>query len=235
MRLSILIPLYNEAATVEELLTRVMAAALPSGVEREVVVVDDGSSDASADIVRKLQKQSPGLVFIQHPRNAGKGAALRTAIQSATGELGLIQDADLEYDTADYPLLLGPLLDGSADVVYGSRFASQQGRPVRFSMHMLVNRALTFLANRFSRLSITDMETGYKAFRMEVVRDLQLRENGFGIEVELTLKFGRRGLRIVEAPITYKGRSVGEGKKLRPLRDGLGALRCLLSYGLGSN
>lgn len=229
MRLSILIPLYNEAATIEELLTRVMATALPSGVEREIVVVDDGSSDGSADIVRKMKKA--GLVFIQHPRNVGKGAALRTAIRNATGEIGLIQDADLEYDMADYPQLLAPLLNGSADVVYGSRYASQPARPVPFSLHMLVNRSLTFLSNRFSRLSITDMETCYKAFRMEFVRDLHLRENGFGIEVELTLKFGHRGVRVVEVPISYKRRSASEGKKLRPLRDGLGALRCILCYG----
>ena len=229
VKLSILIPLYNEAATIEELLTKVMATALPQGVEREVVVVDDGSSDGSADIVRKLKKAE--LVFVQHPRNAGKGAALRTAIRHATGEIGLIQDADLEYDMADYPQLLAPLLNGSADVVYGSRFASQRGRPVHFSLHRFVNRSLTSLSNCFSRLSITDMETCYKAFRIEIVRDLNLRENGFGIEVELTLKFGRRGVRVVEVPISYKGRSASEGKKLRPLRDGLGALRCMLRYG----
>jgi glycosyltransferase involved in cell wall biosynthesis len=233
MKLSILIPLYNEAATIEELLTRVMATALPPGVEREVVVVDDGSNDGSAHIVRRVER--PGLVFVQLPYNAGKGAALRTAIRNATGEIGLIQDADLEYDMADYPQLLAPLLNGSADVVYGSRFAGQRNPPIRFSLQMLFNRALTVLSNYFSRLSITDMETCYKAFRMELVRDLHLRENGFGIEVELTLKFGRRGVRLVEVPISYKGRSVSEGKKLRPLRDGLSALRCLLRYGRGLN
>jgi glycosyltransferase involved in cell wall biosynthesis len=231
--LSIVIPAYNERPTVEELLRRVAAAPLPAGVEREVVVVDDGSTDGTRELLRALAAAGEPLPFrlIEQPRNRGKGAAIRTGLAAAAGDFLVVQDADLEYDPREYPKLLQPILDGEADVVYGSRFLGGPHRAL-FFWHYLGNRFLTTLSNVFTDLNLTDMETCYKVFRREVLDGLELRSDRFGIEPELTAKVARRGARIYEVPISYRGRTYAEGKKIG-WRDGLAAIWAILRYNLG--
>ncbi len=231
MLLSIIVPLYNEAPVVEECLRRILAASLPEGMEREIIVVDDGSVDGGDGIVAAMEE--PAIKLVRHMRNRGKGAAIRTALGTFTGDILIIQDADLEYDPADYPKLIEPIIKGNADVVYGSRFISGGSRRVHLFRHYLGNLFLTFLSNWFSNYNLSDMETCYKAFSAEIGRKLQLRENGFGIEVEMTQKFSRLGARMYEVGISYHGRDWGEGKKIRPFRDGLAALLCIFRYGTG--
>jgi glycosyltransferase involved in cell wall biosynthesis len=224
-RLSVVIPIYNEAATLEQLVESVRQA-LDGFAAAEIVLVDDGSTDGSAQIVRNLQ--SPYVRVFIHPSNCGKGAALRTAFQECSGEIVVIQDADLEYDPKDIQQLIQPITEGHADVVYGSRFRGQT-QPVHFFWHRLANRWLTSLSNFVTRLDLSDMETGYKAFRKDVLDRIRIRENGFGVEPELTAKVAKMGCRIIEVPISYNGRPYDEGKKIR-FRDAVWAVWCVFRY-----
>jgi glycosyltransferase involved in cell wall biosynthesis len=212
---SILMPLFNEEEFVGEALRRAIAASLPPGLSREIIVVDDGSTDGSAAIVESMAAQHPDLVqLVRCDRNKGKGAAIRTAVNVAVGEYCLIQDADLEYNPQEYGQLLLPLVDGVADVVYGSRFASAGRRRVLYFWHTVANRFLTTLCNIASDLNLTDIETGYKAFRTSLLRSVPIRSDRFGIEPELTIKLARRQARFYEVPISYEGRTYEDGKKI---------------------
>lgn len=222
--LSILIPVYNEKATVLELLRRVREITLP--VDKEVIVVDDGSSDGTVELLKQVSPKEARVIY--HPKNLGKGSALRTAIEKATGDFIIIQDADLEYDPCDYPAMLGPLLDGRADVVYGSRFLGGPHR-VHLFWHYAANRTFTLIADMLYDVNLTDIGTCYKAFIREKLKPIVLHSNGFGIEAELTAKICKRHLRIYEVPISYSGRSYAEGKKIT-WRDGIVYLWCLLKY-----
>ena len=227
--LSIVIQAYNEASTIAEALDAVLAvdlSSLDAQVEKEIVVVDDGSTDGTCDVLERYAGQ--GIRVIRHERNRGKGAAIRTGFAAISGDIVLIQDADLEYDPQEYPQLLEPVLRGRADVVYGSRLSG--GRPQRVFLywHLVGNRFLTFLTNILYNSTLTDMETGYKVFRREVVQDMRLRENDFRIEPEMTAQVLKSGkLRIYEVPIAYYGRTYDEGKKIT-WRDGFGAIATLL-------
>jgi len=212
-----------------ELLSRVLAAPLPEGFEREIVIVDDGSKDSSVELVENFIKSRPDakIRLILHEKNSGKGAAIRTAIQAAEGHFSLIQDADLEYNPREYPKLLGPLVRGEADVVYGSRFVLAEERRVLYFWHSLANQLLTLLCNVVSDLNLTDMETCYKAFRTSFVKSIPLESDRFGIEPELTVKFARRKARIFEVAISYHGRTYEQGKKIG-LKDAFEALWVIL-------
>lgn len=228
--LSILIPLYNEEEFIALLLERVLQAPLPEGMRREVLVVDDGSDDGSAELVEEIAHAHPEVIrLIRHERNRGKGAAVRTALKEARGEYCLIQDADLEYDPHEYPHLLRPLLEGKADAVYGSRFMVTGERRVLYYWHSVANGILTWMANVLADLNLTDMETCYKAFRKEVLDGLTIVSDGFGFEPEFTAKVARRGLRIYEVPISYSGRSYAEGKKIT-WKDGVAALLTIVRF-----
>jgi glycosyltransferase involved in cell wall biosynthesis len=223
-------PVYNEAATVEQMVRAVMAVPLP--MERELIAVDDCSRDGSHDILQRLAAEMPALRVLRHERNRGKGAALRTGFEAATGDYIIVQDADLEYDPREYMNLLGPILDGHADVVFGSRFLGGNGpHRVLFFWHSLGNKLLTLLSNMTTNLNLTDMEVCYKVFRREVLQGLRLREDRFGFEVEITAKVARKGWRIYEVPISYHGREYKEGKKIT-WRDGVQALWCIIRYRL---
>ena len=225
--LSVVIPVYNEAATIARVIERVRKA--PIELPMELVVVDDASSDGTRAILEQLAAEGPSdLRLLTHPVNRGKGAAVRTGLASVRGEIVLIQDADLEYDPRDYPLLLEPILEGQADVVYGNRFHGGPHRVLYFG-HYVANRALTLISNLVTGLNLSDMEVGYKVFRTEVVRRLELRSERFGIEPELTVKLARLGCRIYEVPIRYYGRTYEEGKKIT-WRDGVAALWFILRY-----
>ncbi len=221
--LSVIIPCYNEAATIKELLLRV----LESPYAAEVIVVDDGSSDATVDIAQAIE--DPRLRIMRQPNNQGKGAALRRGFQEATADFVIVQDADLEYDPSEYGDLLEPLIAGRADVVYGSRFLSDRPHRVLYFWHSVGNRLLTTASNAFSNLNLTDMETCYKVFRRDVVLSLDLRENRFGIEPEITAKVAKGGWRVYEVGISYSGRTYAEGKKIG-WRDGIHAARCIVRY-----
>ena len=215
VKLSVVVPVYNEAATIIATLERVQLAPF----DKEIIVVDDGSTDNTRDLLAQIADADIKVFF--HRRNRGKGAALRTGFAQATGDYVVIQDADLEYDPRDYPTLVEPLLSGDADVVFGSRFLSGPKR-VLFFWHMVANTMLTLASNMTTNLNLTDMETGYKAFRLEVVRKLSLRSDRFGIEPEITAKVAHLGCRVYEVPISYHGRTYDEGKKIRWV-DGLDA------------
>ncbi len=227
-RVSILIPVFNEARTIRELLAQVDAATV-AGLQKELIIVDDGSTDGSRDILERLDGLRTPFRVVFHGQNMGKGAALRTALTYATGDLVLIQDADLEYDPRDYEDLVGPILQGRADVVYGSRLRG--GKPVRdFSLlYLWGNRFVTLVTNVLYGAALTDMETCYKVFRADVIKNLRLRANRFEFEPEVTAKVLRRGYKLVELPIAYYGRPHTEGKKLT-WRDGFTALWALLKY-----
>ena len=231
MKLSVVIPVYNERATLEELVSRVLAVDL--AMEREVILVDDGSTDGTREVYPKIRQRWPDESFVirLQERNRGKGAALRTGFESACGDIIIIQDADLEYDPQDYPKLLAPILDGKADVVYGSRFVGAQATRVLFFWHMVGNRFLTLLSNALTNLNLTDMETCYKVFRSEVVRSLRLRSEKFTIEPEITAKVARGRWRIYEVGISYAGRDYSEGKKITWV-DGLHALWAIVKFRL---
>jgi glycosyltransferase involved in cell wall biosynthesis/phospholipid N-methyltransferase len=232
MVVSILVPLYNEEEFVGEILSRVLRAPVPAGTSLEIVVVDDCSTDDSASVVRSFMDTHPGRVrLIAHPVNQGKGAAVRTAIQHATGEIAIIQDADLEYDPAEYPRLLKPILEDRADAVFGSRFVVAGERRVLYFWHSLANRFLTTLCNMVADTNLTDIETCYKAFRLSLVRSIPLRSRRFGIEPELTIKLAQREARIYEVPISYYGRTYEEGKKIG-FKDAVLAVFTILRYGL---
>ena len=225
-RLSILIPVYNEEKTVALLLDKVKQAPF----DKEIVVVDDGSTDGTREILEGFD--DPFMHVIFHEVNIGKGAALRTAINSASGDILIFQDADLEYDPKEYPFLLQPILDGMADVVYGSRFAGHGAHRVFYFWHYVGNRILTLLSNIFTNINLTDMECGYKVFTRQALKGITIEQSGFGVEPEITAKIARKRLRIYEVPISYYGRTYEEGKKVG-WRDGLQALWCVLKYNLG--
>jgi glycosyltransferase involved in cell wall biosynthesis len=224
--LSVIVPCYNERATVEELLRRVRAVP----IEKEIVVIDDQSTDGSRDIVARLAGEWPEIRHFIQPVNQGKGAAIRRGIDEARGDIVLIQDADLEYDPDDYPKLIQPIVDGHADAVFGSRFEGYPRRVMLF-WHRMGNTFLTFLSNATTNLDLTDMETCYKVFRRDVIQSIKLRSNRFGIEPEITAKLAKRGYRIFEVPIAYYGRDYWEGKKIN-WKDGFSALWTILRYGL---
>lgn len=221
-------PVYNEAQTIENGIRRVLEAPLPEGMDMELIIVDDGSDDETAEILRRLSNER--IIFLTHPQNRGKGAAIRTALSRATGDFVLIQDADLEYDPSDYPRLLKPLTDNVADVVYGSRFASAGPHRVLYFWHYVGNKFLTLLSNMFTNLNLTDMETGYKVFRRDLLEWIRLEEDGFGFEAEVTAKIARLdGVRFYEVGISYFGRTYHEGKKVN-WKDGLRTIYCIIKY-----
>jgi glycosyltransferase involved in cell wall biosynthesis len=230
-KVSVVIPVFNEEATIEKLLGRVVAAPLPEGVEREIVVVNDASTDGTREKLEEI-KTTGEIEFrlFDHQVNQGKGAALRTAFSKVTGDIVLVQDADLEYHPNEYSRLLQPILDGEADVVYGSRFGGGPQR-VLFFWHYVGNRMLTLLSNMFTDLNLSDMETCYKVFRREVLDSIELRSNRFAIEPEITAKIAKQKVRIFEIPISYYGRTYAEGKKIG-WKDGFAAIWAIVRYNL---
>jgi len=227
VKLSVLIPAYNEARTIDEILR--LVAAVP--IEKEILVVDDGSEDGTREILKRWDGRD-GVRVLLHPRNRGKGRAVRTALEAARGDVLVIQDADLEYDPAEYAVLIRPIEAGRADVVYGSRFFGSSERRVQFFWHTVGNRLLTLISNVFTNLNLTDMATCYKAFHRRVVPALDLESKRFGVDAEFTVKVARAGFRIFEVPISYFGRSQAEGKKIR-LKDGFSALGALVKHSFG--
>lgn len=229
MKLSIIVPLYNEKETVHKLLLSVKSVTLPENVEREIILVDDGSTDGG--IGESEKERYPDILFFKHKKNRGKGAAIRTALQHVSGDVAIIQDADLEYDPREYPKLLEPIIAGEADVVYGSRFITSESRRIHLFRHYLGNKFLTFMSNIFSNYNLSDIETCYKVFKVDLIKKIKIRENRFGFEAEITQKFARLRARMYEVGISYHGRDFEEGKKIRPIKDGLWALVCIIRYG----
>jgi glycosyltransferase involved in cell wall biosynthesis len=229
MLLSIAVPVFNEEATIGSVLQAVLTAPLPPGIEREVLVVDDGSTDGTAGVLETIQDAR--ITYLRLPTNCGKGAALRRAFTAARGDIVLVQDADREYDPNEYSKLLEPILAGKADVVLGSRFSGGEPHRVLFFWHYVGNRFLTLLSNAVTNLNLTDIEACYKVFRADVLQRIQLREDRFGFEPEVIAKVARLGVRIYEVGISYSGRTYEEGKKIG-WRDGLRALWCIIKYGL---
>ena len=226
MKLSIIIPCYNESSTIISLIHAVKQSPI---TDREIIIVDDGSKDGTRDILKQLSDPEVRVIF--HKVNQGKGAALRTGFQEADGDICIVQDADLEYDPKEFPLVIQPIVEGKADVVFGSRF--QSGRPHRvvYFWHRIGNGVLTLMSNFFTDLNLSDMETCYKAFRREVIQSINIRENRFGFEPEVTAKVAKMNLRIYEVGISYYGRTYDEGKKIG-WKDGIRAVYCILKYNL---
>lgn len=234
MKLSIAIPAYNEAKTIHLILDRIKEVKLTDGMEKELVIVNDASTDGTADAVKAYMEKNADLniQFYQQPKNMGKGAALHRAIEEATGNFIIVQDADLEYDPREYNILLKPILEGNADVVYGSRFIGGNPHRILFFWHSIGNKFLTQCSNMFTNLNLTDMETCYKLAKSEILKNLDLRENRFGFEPEVTAKLSRiKGIRIYEVGISYYGRTYADGKKIG-WKDGFRALYCILKYNL---
>jgi glycosyltransferase involved in cell wall biosynthesis len=227
MKLSVVMPVYNERATLRDVVARVLAVPL----DIELICVDDGSRDSSREILAELAGQHPQIRVLLQPKNMGKGAALRRGIQESTGDFVIIQDADLEYDPAEYPTLLGPLLQNKADVVYGSRFLGAGPHRVLYFWHSVGNSLLTLLSNALTNMNMTDMETCYKVFRREIIQSIPIEEDRFGFEPEITVKIAKRRLRVYEVGIGYWGRTYEEGKKIG-WKDGFRALWCLAKYTL---
>ncbi|MGA9861336.1 MAG: glycosyltransferase family 2 protein [Terriglobales bacterium] len=227
MKLSVVMPVYNESATLREVVEKVLAVPL----EIELICVDDGSRDGSVEILKELQRHHPQIKILLQPKNMGKGAALRRGIQEATGLYLVIQDADLEYDPSEYPILLDPLIQGKADVVYGSRFLGGHAHRVLYFWHSFGNWLLTLFSNILTNVNLSDMETCYKMFRSEAIQSIPIEEDRFGFEPEITVKIAKRQLRIYEVGISYWGRTYEEGKKIG-WKDGMRALWCLLKYSI---
>jgi glycosyltransferase involved in cell wall biosynthesis len=225
--LSVIMPVYNEAQTVETVIRKV----LEQPEVAELITVNDASQDGTGDVLRELAKSHPNIKVFEHAVNQGKGAALRTGISHATAPYVLIQDADLEYEPEEYPVLLKPILSGKADVVFGSRFIGGEAHRVLYFWHSIGNRFLTLLSNMFTNLNLTDMETCYKVFRREIIQSIRIEENRFGFEPEITSKVARKNIRIYEVAISYHGRTYAEGKKIG-WKDGISAIRCILKYGI---
>lgn len=225
MKLSVVIPVYNERETIREIYDAVKAVEL----DKEIILVDDCSTDGSGDVLKELA--GPDTMVLTHERNMGKGAALRTGFKNASGDIVIIQDADLEYDPSQYHKLIQPIVEGKADVVYGSRFVTGDYRRVLFFWHMVGNKFLTLLSDMLTNLNLTDMETCYKVFRREVLEKITIEENRFGFEPEITAKVAKLGVRVYEVGISYSGRTYTEGKKIG-WKDGFSALRCILKYNL---
>ncbi len=224
MQISVVIPVYNEVSTIREIVARVQAVDL----EKEIIIVDDGSTDGTREQLQEITLPQENVRVFYHDRNQGKGAALRTGFEGATGDIVIIQDADLEYDPREYPILLEPILDGRADVVYGSRFLGGPHR-VLFFWHYLGNKFLTLLSNAVTNLNLTDMETCYKVFKREVLAGMNLKSNRFGFEPEFTVKIAKKDCRIYEVPISYSGRTYAEGKKIG-WKDGVKAIFSILWF-----
>jgi SAM-dependent methyltransferase len=229
--LSILVPVYNERTVAERSLAQVLAAPLPENMERELIIVDDCSTDGTAAILERIAAGNPAIRLIRKSVNEGKGAAVRTALEHARGDFCLVQDADLEYDPSEYSKLLRPLLDGHADAVFGSRYLAGEQTRVLPYWHSMINKGLTILSNMFCNLNLTDMETCYKVFRTDLLKSIPIRSNRFGFEPEITMKAAKRKLRIYEVPISYHGRTYEEGKKIG-WRDGVKALSVILHFWL---
>lgn len=230
MLLSAIMPVYNEKNTIRHIVEQVMSVSLP--VDLELVIVDDFSTDGTREILAQLETEYPPdrLRVVLHEYNQGKGAAIRTGLQHFRGDVMVVQDADLEYDPTEYPVLLKPIMDGKADVVYGSRFMGGQAHRILYFWHMIGNKVLTLASNMFTNLNLTDMETCYKMVRAEVIRQITVEQNRFGFEPELTAKFSRiKGIRIYEVGISYSGRTYLEGKKIG-WKDGFNALWCIVKY-----
>ena len=224
--LSVVIPVFNERQTIVEIVERVRNAPY----EKEIIIVDDASTDGTGDILDELAEASDITLF-RHEKNRGKGAALRTGVRVASGDVTIIQDADLEYDPVDYPKILDPILSSKADVVYGSRFVGGESHRVFYFWHSVGNKVLTLLSNALTGLNLTDMETCYKAFKTEIIKSIDLKEDRFGFEPEITAKLARKRLRIYEVGISYSGRTYDEGKKIG-WKDGIQAIWCILKYSL---
>ena len=233
-KLSIIIPVYNEERTILQVLNKLVTIKLIQSVERELVIVNDNSTDESEKIILNFKKDNPKteIQYFKHEKNKGKGAALNTAFSKVTGDIIIIQDADLEYDPEEFNRLLKPILDGFADVVYGSRFKGSNPHRALFFWHTVGNNFLTFLSNMFSNLNLTDMETCYKMIKKEIIQSIEINENRFGIEPEITAKISKiKGVRIYEVGISYYGRTYEEGKKIG-WKDGLRAIYCIVKYNL---
>lgn len=231
-KLSILLPVFNEQYFVEQIISQTLHVDLPPNIERELVIVDDGSTDETYRLLENIARENPETITLhRHETNLGKGAAVRTAIEHATGDIFVIQDADLEYDPKEYNKLLKPILDGDADVVYGSRFLTGDTRRVLYFWHSLGNKFLTIIANVITNLNLTDMETCYKMVKGDILRSIPIRSNRFDLEPELTVKLAKRGCRFFEVPISYKGRTYDEGKKIR-WHDGLRAVWVMIYFWL---
>jgi glycosyltransferase involved in cell wall biosynthesis len=230
MKVSIVIPCYNEKDTIEKIVEAVLQVPLES---REIIVIDDCSDDGTQDVLKQKVSQMIDQI-IYHPINRGKGAALRSGFTAASGDIILVQDADLEYSPTDYPILLEPLMSGNADVVFGSRFMGGRPHRVLFFWHMAGNRFLTLLSNMFTNLNLTDIEAGYKAFRAPLIKSIQIEEDRFGVEPEIVAKLARKNCRIYEVGISYHGRTYSEGKKIN-WKDGVRAMYAIVKYNLRSS
>lgn len=232
-KLSIVIPAYNEGRTIHLILDKVKAVQMEGGMEKEVIVVNDCSKDDTVEAVERYKKENPELniAFHSHPVNMGKGAALHTGIKEATGDIVIIQDADLEYNPQEFNILVRPITDGFADVVYGSRFMGGRPHRILFFWHTIGNKFLTTLSNMFTNLNLSDMETCYKVFKREVLDSFVIEEDRFGFEPEITAKLAKQKLRIYEMGVSYSGRTYDEGKKIG-WKDGLSAIRCIVKYNL---
>ena len=231
MKLSILVPVFNERAVVERSLAQVLAAPLPEDMDRELIIVDDCSTDGTSAILDRIAANDDRIQLVRHPVNKGKGAAVRTAIQHATGDFTLVQDADLEYDPSEYPRLLKPLLAGHADAVFGSRYLRGEQTRVLPFWHSMINKFLTIVSNMFCNLNVTDMETCYKVFKTDLLKSIPIRSDRFGFEPEITMKSAKRKLRIYEVPISYHGRTYEEGKKIG-WKDGVKVFGVILHFWL---
>ena len=232
MKLSVVMPVYNERQWIEKIIDKVLKQKIPGINGLEIVIVDDGSKDGTREIIYGLANKYPQAIFpVFHEKNSGKGSAVRSGIKNIKGDICIIQDADLEYDPADYPIVLGPIIEGKADCVYGSRFMGSQPKRVLFFWHYVGNRVITLLSNMFTNLNLTDIETGCKAFRADVIKSLPIQSRDFGFEPEITARIAKKGCRVYEAGISYSGRTYQEGKKIGWV-DGIKAIGTILKYGI---